>query len=213
MPIPRIVAFSRRRMYLVGGLAVAMVIITMASVLSERQARIDREEAELSDALLSLSRAAGLGGFIHDFKNYILRPDELRYRVEANQGLDEMDRQIDRLEALARSRGTDYDIATVRSMTDNFRKALEKLDDLLATGMYARDIDEQVRVEERPAQAEIDRMAADIRMRLAAAERRGEFQRSMLGTMFAFLALAAYAALGQRLRRARERGKSDPAGH
>ncbi len=211
MPIRKVVQFSRRRAALVGGLIIAGTIIALASIVSERQARIDHEEAELSDALLSLSRAAGLGGFIHDFKNYILRPTELRYRIEAMRGLDEMDVQIDRIEVLARSRGADYDIETVRGMTDSFRRALADLDDLIGTGMTAREIDKQVRVEERPAQAEIDHMADDIRARLAAAERRAEHARSVLATMFGFLALAAYAALGQRLRRARSRITSSPA--
>ena len=92
----------------------------------------------------------GYNGFIHHFKNYVLRKQESR-RKRAEQSLNEVGNVIDlyRLHALTpRENSALLDLERVLS---EYRTALENAATLIAKGANAKEIDNKVKIDDKPA--------------------------------------------------------------
>jgi C4-dicarboxylate-specific signal transduction histidine kinase len=112
----------------------------------ERNARDNRERVLVNDLALEL----GYGAFIHNFKNYILRKDDI-YFEEATEHYIKMKTILDKLEEMNHS-SVDYqqNIAVIRSTIDRYN---EKLNDLKKMGPDSsiQSLDSAIRIDDRPA--------------------------------------------------------------
>ena len=196
---------SRRHLLTALGLAAAVTVILFASVQSDRANRLDRQRAEINEALLDLANAAGYGGFIHSYKNYLLRPGEIDYRLRAEEGLDAMETEIARIERIAGLLGESLDFAALKVAIGEYREALIRADRLIAQGLSAREVDAELRIDSTRAIDDTHRAAKQLRERIFAGKHRIDQWNSVLATVFAGLALATYAALAGELLRLRRR--------
>ena len=196
--------FSRERPTLsrfltVACFAVAVSLVVTADYQATRADRVERDAAELNASVLRLFRAAGYGGFIHNFKNYILRPDQLRYRIAAGENLETMLAELDIIEAIGADVGATYNLDPVRDVLAAYAASLAEADRLVLTDMTAREIDVRVYVDDTPAVGVVDTLTNDIRTRLADARRKIDLWNTLSSGGLAFLMLGVYAALGNQV--------------
>jgi len=101
-------------------------------------------------ALDDLVRDMGLGGMIHNFKNYILRQDkELVSKIlkSANAALDDLSRYT----ATGISDEEEKAIANIRNVIQRYIKESSTVQQLIKQGKSARDIDKVVIINDSPA--------------------------------------------------------------
>ncbi len=208
MPFRRDIAPSGRKLLAIAGFAVAVTLMVLANQQVIRGDRLDRDTRELSDSLLRLQAAAGYGGFIHDFKNYILRPKDVEYRIGAADSLERMKSELDNLEAIASRTGTPHDLSAVRKVVAEYSDALLRVDELVAQKYSAREIDARVRVDDTDAVGKVAELAASIRERQAKTYRRIKQWSAFVGNTLLLLAVATYASLSMQVVNLRLRSKS-----
>ena len=80
---------------------------------------------ETSDALKSLYQAFGYGGFIHHFKNYVLRR-EPHYYEDAGARLEEMEKLLRKCESLEFSDTDRQALVTLRQVGQRYRAAYQR---------------------------------------------------------------------------------------
>ena len=117
---------------------------------AERALRSNPEEITRADALRGLSNALGYGGFIHQFKNLVIRrePDRLAHVVSAEERVTG---------AVAQYRLLDLSpaeidaLAQIERVVDAYMSHLDTVARMIEEGQSARDIDQAVRVDDGPA--------------------------------------------------------------
>ena len=98
----------------------------------------------------------GFGSGIHNFKNYVLRADQ-KYRARAELGLSQAllivnrNRTATELDA-AKKAALDEIEAVVR----RYERALPKVDQLVGEGKTAREVDVEVKIDDRDALRALD---------------------------------------------------------
>ncbi|MCR9097344.1 MAG: ATP-binding protein [bacterium] len=133
---------------LVGG---ATVLLIAASItLSLRQAEQHQQATALAEASRRFDRTIGYGGFIHHFKNAVLRPNEPVYLHRAQRELADVQRQLVDLEQRLRALGVAGDLEKVRRTFDEYGERLRILAEH-DRGLTARDLDALVRVSDDAA--------------------------------------------------------------
>ena len=201
---------ARRRVMEIAGitLCLAAALVSLASWLAAvgEQRRLARVTLALPEAMTRLETAIGYGGLIHDFKNWVLRPEETRYRdaviARAGDALDALDDLEDAFAAADIPR----DLVAQRTVIEGYRNALATVAALHRDGASAREIDDAVRISDAPAVAELREtqraIAGAIAGRLATLDR---WTLLSLGAFGVFLALAlagGFLAYRDRNRRA-----------
>lgn len=140
---------------------------------------------------LELERATGYTGFIHDFKNAVLRPEEPHYIADALADYERAMAAVATLQRLAAQRNVDVD-ANLSPFLQALEAYRQNLDFLLAGQRSAtdriRDIDAMVRVPDREARQSLD----DATLAITSAFRTAyqPARRAMLASLFASLMLA-----------------------
>lgn len=100
--------------------------------------------------LIRLKRAMGYGGFIHQFKNYVLRVDEPRIaKIEAN--LAAARTALSDYQALGISEEESAAIAAIKAVISDYEKGVQRVQEMAAGGASVADIDAAVKVSDAPA--------------------------------------------------------------
>ena len=106
---------------------------------------------ELPEMLADFELAIGYSGFIHDFKNAVLRGGEPKYAAEARDGYDQAMRTLARLDVIARDVGLDIDMSAIRDTLNAYRRALLVVEHGHRQGWSAEQIDDAVRIPDAAA--------------------------------------------------------------
>ena len=92
----------------------------------------------------------GYNGFIHHYKNYLLRKDNYR-RNRAEGALNEVVKVIDLYRLHTLTAGESSALQDLERVIISYRKALKNAESLVANGADARKIDRTVRIDDQPA--------------------------------------------------------------
>lgn len=145
--------------------AVAMTLV----IVNDRSApRNDQAlTSELAANVLNLERALGYGGLIHNFKNYLLRPNETRYRDAARENVDQILIGLSGLSDLVRQLDLDGGFAAMEEVVQLYGAAIDNVENLHNAGLSPQKIDSMVRIDDRNAFQEIVTAAAAAQSVLA----------------------------------------------
>lgn len=105
----------------------------------------------VSDKLYQIESNFGYGGFIHNYKNYVLRQDMSRASLISSE-LKDTYRAID--EYLAHISTSDEEreaLIDFRHVVDQYADNFKLATQLISEGRSSKEIDEKVRVDDRPA--------------------------------------------------------------
>ncbi|MBU0690165.1 MAG: PAS domain-containing sensor histidine kinase [Gammaproteobacteria bacterium] len=127
-------------------------------------------------AILSsdLNHHIGYGGFIHNFKNLVLRRDMARYKGEIEHDIVQLRLDIKLLDEELK---LPEDRAAVRQISDTFEEYIGKYHlaaSLIAQNKNQRQIDDVVKVSDTKAIAAVEHLMARINERAQDAERRAK---------------------------------------
>ncbi|MDW4498263.1 HAMP domain-containing sensor histidine kinase [Sulfitobacter sp. D35] len=119
---------------------------------------VERQLAHYNDKV-ALEQVMGYGGMIHSFKNWILRPEERRYRDAAKASADRALDLLGRIQA-----GTtvpdDPRFDGLRHTLEAYRDSVDTVSRMHALGHTAKEIDTAVRVDDADALEGLRRLHA-----------------------------------------------------
>jgi PAS domain S-box-containing protein len=127
----------------------------------DRWERYSTQAAELSVALRSVSQAFGYGGFIHHFKNFVLRGDR-SYQAQANQRLSELQGALAKLDVLvAIEPRLRAELAVLNDTVAQYGSALNTA--IRRSGQVsATELDNLVKVNDTPAVAALTSLSNQL---------------------------------------------------
>lgn len=109
----------------------------------------DRESNAYS-ALSDVHRYIGYGGFIHDFKNFVLRRDD-KYLKKIDSDITNLFAALDRLDGLLSFPEDRMALAKLRLTFEEYRSKFQLAKPLVASGKDPISIDKVVKVDDNPA--------------------------------------------------------------
>ena len=109
---------------------------------------------------ISLEQELGFGGLIHNFKNYVLRPEEKQYATLARKNASHALNLIEKLETISAEMGNGVTLPETRKIVDTYTNNLNVIADLNTQGVAPFDVDKSVRVHDDFALEEIDRFTS-----------------------------------------------------
>ncbi len=116
------------------------------------------ENAEKKGVWISLLRGhLGYGGIIHNFKNYVLRGDDI-YRERVEEQLEQFDRVMNRYLSEPLPLRERQSLQTIRATIDEYRAMLPIAEEGARLNDGARAVDMRVRVDDTAAIAALDRL-------------------------------------------------------
>ncbi len=128
--------------------------ILYSNNLSQIRDKIERNNevsVSFSADLLNLKSSLGYGGFIHNFKNYVLR-GQLKYYDRVVQNYKDLVKYLDHLDTSFSLDDQDHnDIAVIRDTIEKYRKAADKIKPLVEEGKSISFIDGVVKIDDSPA--------------------------------------------------------------
>lgn len=139
-----------------------------------------------------LEQKIGYGGLIHNFKNYVLRPDEDSYRVSAFADATQALSLLEQLQHGALEIGIDAKLDNTHNMLESYAQRLALVRELSEKGLSSQAIDELVRFDDRPALQEVERVMQ--KLDIAVDDRLRELHDK--GTATSLLSTVSTAALG-----------------
>ncbi len=178
------------------------------------------QRATLIDTHLAvLNRHIGYGGFIHNFKNYILRRDRTRYETAIERDIQGFRNELTSLEGALRTPADRRALEQVRATFEEYAAKYQLAKPLIDAGKSREEIDAVVKVNDDPALAALAFLTARGAERARAAEETAnELQHSAMrslvlgGMVFLAAILASAAAVGlfaKRLAVAEEASRRD----
>lgn len=105
----------------------------------------------VSNALTDLDRQMGYGGFIHNFKNLVLRRDLPRYQHSIEANIAALRAQLAQLDALLTDEVDQAAIAQIRSTFEDYISNYAKVHPMVAAGASSEELDAVVKVNDGPA--------------------------------------------------------------
>jgi len=125
----------------------------------EQDAAVDVEQyrenifnrTERNDALNSLLELIGYGGFIHDFKNYVIRGDR-KYADAIRQQLIDVNKQLDAYKQLTKlSSDEKQALNTIKNTLQQYHDHLSVVAEMKTEQAMISEIDKYVKVDDGPA--------------------------------------------------------------
>ena len=124
----------------------AAVIFALSAVfLVSRAVELDRAIYVLPKQVIRLERSLGYDGFIHNFKNGVLRRDE-EYFTKAERNYDEIVATLTRISLTAQSVGLQADFTSLEDTLSDYRVMIDEARQLQLTGKSAAEVDARVRL-------------------------------------------------------------------
>ncbi len=121
--------------------------------------------AQITDSYetsLKLEKEIGYGGLIHNFKNYVLRSDEVGYRDKASANAARALELVNILETHGNSLGVGIDLTHTRDTIMAYQRNIDLAQSMFSEGAAAEAVDESVRINDEMALLEITSAAAMI---------------------------------------------------
>ncbi len=107
--------------------------------------------ATIRDTLIDLEMNVGYGGFIHNFKNMVLRRDPARYHAIIERNLSGLNADLDQLDGLLKTPGDRAAIAQVRTTFVEYAAKYRLVPAMIRDGKSPAEIDAVVRVDDTAA--------------------------------------------------------------
>ncbi|WP_159457054.1 hybrid sensor histidine kinase/response regulator [Pseudooceanicola marinus] len=171
-----------------------------------------REAAQnLPAALHRLERAIGYSGFIHHFKNAVLRPDDPTYYALAEEDYREAAQALRQIHELGIAIGTDLPMSALHSTLAGYRNRLQLARAAADEGMSIADVDMLVRISDDDATLDLLALEEQIFTAIAGWQTReagiASQERILLSGLFLLLAisLALMILTGSAAQRDRDR--------
>lgn len=168
--VPR---FPRRQLLdiaiLLTGLTLAVVIAALGLWMRELQqvrSFLLEQGSQLLIETIDFESEIGFGGFIHNFKNAILRPNELYYVVTAEANLRDAFVILDRLDVLTVSIGAPIDLSPIRTTLEQYVQSVQTLREQQDRGLTPAKLDELARVNDYDATESLTRLVEFARQEL-----------------------------------------------
>ncbi len=130
-------------------LAAVCVIFAMV-LLGQRFVYYERASYTLPRLFLLLERSIGYAGFIHNFKNHVLRPEEPRYLDAALEDYNIAVVAISEIEVQAANLGINAQMTGLRSTLATYREMLDTTRDI-QDQLTIAEVDERIRVSDMDA--------------------------------------------------------------
>lgn len=134
---------------------VLILLFIVILTLNIRMAEQHRQVRNLTLTQLEVERSLGYGGFIHNFKNAVLRPNEPYYLEAATRQFDELALALDTLQKRLAETGTTASLQDVRATFAIYSEKLHILREK-SDGPTARELDALVRVTDNEALSELE---------------------------------------------------------
>ncbi|MGR3426796.1 MAG: sensor histidine kinase [Sagittula sp.] len=197
-------AKSWRQTYLLS--VIALTALLSVILWAGREASmIESRAGDVVSATLRLERAIGYVGFIHNFKNYVLRPQETRYFTAAQEDMVRALAALEELETLIAANGLDASLRELHATLDTYTAMLKRARALSGEGLTARELDARLRVPDDAAARDVFAFSEQIDRELE--EQTSAFLRLRLQLqMSAAIFVIARFAIAQ-LYRSRERAE------
>lgn len=157
----------RRTFWAVIALLVASSVfaqVQLDKIRSSAVANVGLYADRLPQAIIDFERAIGYSGLIHAFKNHVLRPEESRYRDNAEAHFLLAQDRLGEIESLAATANLDVDIEALRNTLAQYRDALPEISRLAEQGFSPAQIDDRVRIDDTAAAAALTGMSLAIRV-------------------------------------------------
>ncbi len=146
--------------------ALILFFITLEVLISldfvRQEEGIRQKQVAAFQAIIELQNQIGYVGLIHNFKNYILRPEEVSYRENGLKNVQAALKQVEVLEFLSADLLDELIMPATRNMLEAYQQRLEALPTMLEKNMSRREIDEVVRFNDAPSRHEIVTTAEKI---------------------------------------------------
>ena len=125
---------------------------------------------ELTHSFLNIERSIGYAGFIHDFKNHVLRPDEPIYAQRARASYQLATKAIAKLQSIINSADIQVDLSDLQKTLNRYSDAISGISNAHLRGESVIEIDRQFRVPDDTAatillglQAQIEKLLKERR--------------------------------------------------
>ncbi|MBD3670244.1 MAG: GGDEF domain-containing protein [Gammaproteobacteria bacterium] len=131
-----------------------------------------RRSAQVSESLSEMHRVVGYGGFIHNFKNLVLRKDVARYQDSLYRDLNKINSVMDKLETII---GDDIRKGAIKQFRTTFKEYERNLSiviEMINQGATVDQIDDVVKVHDKPALDAIKLLENYSKIDLAATKHR-----------------------------------------
>ena len=153
-------AIHRRQMRLITLFGVAVILLALIfgalSLLRFQAAETAWEEhnarvTAIGTAQTAITRHIGYGGFIHNFKNLVLRRDLPRYQAKIEADIVGFRAEFARLDSLLRLPEDKLALAQVRTTLEDYADKYQMVAPMVAAGATSAEIDAVVKINDDPA--------------------------------------------------------------
>lgn len=140
----------------------------------------------ISTAFTNLTKHIGYGGFIHNFKNLVLRKDLARYQPLIEQDIVGFKQAFDSLAKLLKLKEDQLALAEIRKVFEQYTNNYQLLLPLIAQQATMTEIDAVVKVDDTPALKAINHLNQRTKERAKATEAKAQ-QAFSSALKFAFI--------------------------
>ena len=153
-------ALHRRQMRLITLCGAAVILLALIfgalSLLRFQAAETAWEEhnvraTTIGEAQTEIARHIGYGGFIHNFKNLVLRRDLPRYQAKIEADIAGFRAEFDRLDRLLRVPEDRLSLAQVQVTLEAYAEKYHMVAPMVAAGATSAEIDTAVKIDDEPA--------------------------------------------------------------
>ena len=137
------------------GIAVAILVTAIYHTVRRDQMALAARQLEHHDLAFEYLSSIGYGGFIHHFKNWVIRPAEVQYRDAAIASVDRALTLLDRMEQELVAVGITLAPTAQRETLQAYRKMIDVVSEMNAEGADIAETDRTVRISDSSALAEI----------------------------------------------------------
>ena len=116
---------------------------------------------EKQKILSQMKSIIGYGGFIHHFKNYVLRGKE-KYKIKAEKEYKQLLELIDRYKELGATPEEISNLNTIQKTFEKYYKGLEKVQDAVNREISIKELDKIVKVNDTPAIKAFNTLSLDL---------------------------------------------------
>lgn len=159
---------NHARRIVIGAAIVSLALLAYGGALLnnvrdlEARWQIGHQSSHVRDeALFELQGALGFGGFIHHFKNYVLRGED-EFLVAARDDMDRADRALDELVRIGVQEAHPAEYQAIRRLVDAYEKKIEIAVEARSQGRLPSEVDELVRIDDSSGVAALAAMSASF---------------------------------------------------
>lgn len=152
--------FSVKTWSWIVGVAAAIMIVALLlfglsiaerfGQVNEKWRAYNEQATATNQALAELRGSVGYGGFIHNFKNYVLRHDDV-YRNRVEKDITRIDTNLNRLRGLLSSAPKHRALLTIEGVLATYFEKFSLAQEMVAEGRSSIEIDAAVSVDDQAA--------------------------------------------------------------